>query len=687
MLFMFRLIQYKNINIGLRACLLICTALLIAVSAFWQSPLSAYADEGSEQNTIDVSGPPGSSAVNPVEGDKDQLVITPEGLHYSYYDGGNAEHTWMILGKDLYYFDENGIAYHDAVEVINDKAYYFNSNSICEFGNVLIGENRYFFTPAVGMNYGFVKELNEYNDVAAMYYCDEQNNGAITTGWFEVDTNVYYADPETGMIQTGICAIGDKYFGFDENGIRLVGWTQIEDEWYFFDPENDCEMATDRLIHFTPYDCMRYVKEDGRIAQNETIYINGIDRHFGSLESVRPTLRNNIINNIEYLIAFLVSMLFILVGARFETRIVKNLFYCLGVLTLVLLAALRSYAVGYDISIYVIPVQNTILSKGVPLPQLLAERLSIEEPLFLLLHYITVVIFHNSHVFLGIVSFLICGFVFLGIRNLFEEKNYWLPWLAFCLLFYNASLDLLRQMIAVAMIFYLFSDFGKLTLKRLIPIVLIATGFHYSALIAVPAYAVSKIMQSDRLGRYIKYALAGLILLVPIFLPLITSPLISSLIGHGLLDKKYSVFIFDFKESSLFSFDPENLVITCFCLFICVLYAVLERLYSKRFRRRRKTDAEDTSDSRDLHEGNTFNVFIGLLDLVYASTGSLFNIRFQYYVSIFKVRYLTAYSESKLSKPVKIALTIIVIAGLLFYWYYANIIKKAHSTVPFEFCF
>ena len=684
---MFRFIQYKNYSIGVRLCLLMCMVLFFAAPVFLSASVRVSAEEGTEAVAVSKAGPPGSSAVNPVEGDKDQLVITPEGLHYSYYDGGNAEHTWMILGKDLYYFDENGIAYHDAVEVIDDKAYYFNSNSICEFGNVLIGDNRYFFTPAVGMNYGFVKELNELNDVSAMYYCDEQNNGAIATGWFEVNTNVYYGDPETGMIQTGLCAVGDKYFGFDEDGVRLVGWNQIEDEWYFFDPENDCEMATDRLIHFTPYDCMRYVKEDGRIAQNETVYINGIDRHFGTLESVRPTFRNNIINNIEYLVAFLVSILFIAAGSKFSTRAIKNLFYALGILTLVLLAGFRSYAVGYDISIYVIPVQNTILNKGVPLSELLVNRLSIEEPLFLLLHYVTVIIFHNSHVFLGIVSFLICGFVFLGIRNLFREENYWLPWLAFCLLFYNASLDLLRQMIAVAMVFYLFSDFRKLNIKRLVPIALVATGFHYSALIVVPAYVISKVMQSEKVNKYVKYILAVLVLLVPVILPLITSPLISFLVGHDLLDKKYNVFIFNFREDSLFSFDPENLFITCFCVFICALYVLLERFYSKRFRRRRKTDAENKSTGLILQRSNVFNIFIALLDLIYASTGSLFNIRFQYYVSIFKVRYLSAYSESRLSKPVKIALSVLVIAGLLFYWYYANIIKKAHSTVPFEFCF
>ena len=631
---------------------------------------------------------PGSTAVNPIEGSKDQIMLAAEGIEYSFSDGSLAKNIWIQAGSELYYFDENGIALHDQVAEIGEKAYFFNANGICEFGCVLVGDTRYYFTPAMGIMYGFVKETDEYSDQTVMYFCDENANGAISTGWFEEDTKIYYADPETGIIQTGICRIGDQSYGFDENGVRLQEWNEIDGEWYYFDPENDCAMAVSQLILFTPYNCMRYLKEDGTIAQNETIYINGIDRHFGSLESVRPTLYNNIVNNIEYLIAFFVSAVLIIIGSRARSRYAEYIFYFLGVMTLALLAGFRSYAVGYDISIYVLSVQNLIQETGISLKDLIVSRLAIEEPLFLMLQYFSVILFDNSRVFLWLISFITCGFVFLGIKNSFKKENYWLAWLVYCFVFYCSTLDLLRQMVAVAMVFYLFSDPEHLTLRRLAVIVLIATGFHYSAVFAIPVYIILRIMRSEKTAVAVKQVICILALVIPVLLPVLASPLLVLLIDRGVLNEKYNVFVFNILEDSLFTYDFENLMITVFCLAVCILSVILEKVnvnaVKRRIIRRRRFDAPVPQ----IDSGrNAANIFLGLLDLVYAATANLLNIRFQYYVSIFKIRYFSNYLESKLSRRAKAVLTVIAVPALFIYWYYAIVIMKAHSVVPFEFCF
>ena len=90
-------------------------------------------------------------------------------------------------------------------------------------------------------------------------YLDD--NGQVLTGWQLVDDNVYYFDPDTGLMQTGwLTTSSGKYF-LDDNGSPITGLFPCPQGTYYFG--SDCRMVTG-WVEFM--EGKRYFAADGIMA-------------------------------------------------------------------------------------------------------------------------------------------------------------------------------------------------------------------------------------------------------------------------------------------------------------------------------------------------------------------------------------------------------------------------------------
>ena len=127
--------------------------------------------------------------------------------------GGVAQTGETLFGKDIYYFDENGVAY-DGVVVIDEVE--------MEFDNGLL----------IGGYTGFIQKA----DGNTYHYED----GLMTYGWFEHEGNWYHFNTETGVMNTQTHVMPDDeaksknaYYDFAEDGRLLYGYFNPHGYYYW----------------------------------------------------------------------------------------------------------------------------------------------------------------------------------------------------------------------------------------------------------------------------------------------------------------------------------------------------------------------------------------------------------------------------------------------------------------------
>ena len=94
------------------------------------------------------------------------------------------------------------------------------------------------------------------------------------------------------------------------------------------------------------------------------------------------------------------------------------------ILVFSIVAGIRDYNVGTDISYYVLPVFNSAKINDFQMYWNLNSKMI--EPLYLLLTYFVSLISDNAHLLMGILSFLVTLFVVLRMIDYKESKKMWM---------------------------------------------------------------------------------------------------------------------------------------------------------------------------------------------------------------------------------------------------------------------
>lgn len=150
-----------------------------------------------------------------------------------------------------------------------------------------------------------------------------------------------------------------------------------------------------------------------------------------------------------------------------------------------LIAGLRDYSVGTDISYYGLP--SFYKAQRLSAANYFVTDGTILEPLYVVLNFAITRIFNNYGIVLFALQLLTASFVLLRLCDYKYTGKIWLGVLIYNCFFFPISLNIMRQSVAMAMLFYatryIFGSEIDAKIKRYVCIVICSMGFHVSGAI------------------------------------------------------------------------------------------------------------------------------------------------------------------------------------------------------------
>lgn len=333
----------------------------------------------------------------------------------------------------------------------------------------------------------------------------------------------------------------------------------------------------------------------------------------------------------------------------------------LTVLLPTVLAGCRDYSVGVDINIYVHPAFEYALkySSLVSFLEFNAAWYKSVDVLFAILVYVVSRFTNNCHWVLLVISALINGFFYAGFVKMRQYTKIWFGMAMFLLYYYIPSLNIMRQMLAAAIIFYSFSYLLEKEYVKFVLGVAIAALFHSSGLFGFVYLLIHKYMK----GRY--KAVKSLFLMatataISLFLPYF----VSVLVHVGVFPVKYLNYVSGHLQGS-----KLNIVLIALCFIRLMIVVLNEKVLLK------------------INNNNDLLLQCGILDFmlyflkVYSEYASRLNLYTGPAFCLLAGQLPSAATEDHNKK-----LYAAFLLGIGFiYWMYSFVVQGYHSAIPFVF--
>lgn len=391
-----------------------------------------------------------------------------------------------------------------------------------------------------------------------------------------------------------------------------------------------------------------------------------------------------------YLIVFFLSIAICAAGERVleKSTAAGALLCCVSSLFPVVLAGARDYTVGTDVSTYGNYVYKAACnSKDLRILLRSADQI---EPLYTAFAYAVSRFTHNAHIFYLITALLICGFTMAGLWYYRRWCSITLGWACFLFLFYGETLNVMRQCLALAIVFAAFPLFLE---KRYVLFAVLsqtAILFHVTGLISL-LLPLLYVFLKKRPPHWLQFLLIAACIGVILFY----SPLLGIALDIHLLPAKFSRYI---AKGIPLSLNPTLLRLP-FLIPILVLY---DRFCGMEVSD--ETAAGDPgkkipSDQRScgcmdsaLSENSKADVqALGMLVVVLLfmelCTVQLRSVqtalyRISYYYGYYR---FIAYPRLVhiLRREYKAAAAVLLILYLVVIWYYQNVIRGNNQIVPY----
>lgn len=184
-----------------------------------------------------------------------------------------------------------------------------------------------------------------------------------------------------------------------------------------------------------------------------------------------------------------------------------------ALILIMLILAFRSENIGSDLLNY---KMSFLELKNIDINiNLIIEYLSIREPIFIILNYITGVTFNwNFQGFIFITSFIQLFFVYKTFKKLNINKiPLTIPFAFYFCFIYIRSFSMVRQSIALSIVLYAYTFLEEKNYKKFWFYSVIAIGVHYTAIITILIYFWSK---NDKYS-YIRKIILAITLVIVLF--------------------------------------------------------------------------------------------------------------------------------------------------------------------------
>lgn len=375
---------------------------------------------------------------------------------------------------------------------------------------------------------------------------------------------------------------------------------------------------------------------------------------------------------IIYIIVFLISIGLIFVGENVKNKS-KFLFYFIAILIPSVLAGGRADFIGTDVRNYVEPIQiyantcsNVIdyLNSNVQLVNNVTFS-RIEQGYTLLIYLCSR---FDKTLFLNffITEFLILTLILTGLYK-FKQQNkdfsISLGMTIYYLVFYNMSLNMVRQSIAMAFLFlgliYLIQD----KWIKYFVLVILATLFHRTAILGIIFFFVYYFLgyakhENDEDVLKNKQRNRSIILVIIFSLIIFNFPLLSRITGiFGLSELSQGYLV-----TLNYGISRFDLLLRIPFIFIFIVFWINSKNNKYRY----------------------FYLVLFILDILLSMLGrmSTYSGRIAWYTMLLSL-YITPDEISTLSKRNKLLLEIFLVVYLFAYWYYTIVFYQFNQTVPY----
>lgn len=371
-----------------------------------------------------------------------------------------------------------------------------------------------------------------------------------------------------------------------------------------------------------------------------------------------------------YIVCFALSAVFAwLANKKAENKILFYTFSIISIATVVLLAGLRDFSIGIDTESY---MTKKLYWDGAIKSATLTDYIydyiltGYGEPFFALLIGIIAQFTGDFSFFLTVAHGIIITCVYVGAFRLRKHVNPEWVLTIFYFLFFNHSLNGIRQYVAMAIIFAFLADLIQEKYLRFCIIVFCATLFHKTALIAMGFLIIYFIIYPPKLKLLSKISLfkrkllfSAILLFAVLGFPLI----IKVAIKLGLLNSRY-LFIFEGK------IEPAAIVMGMVALGLIGVY-----YFSKEMRLK--------SELYDFFTMCSICYFIFLFLTFIVSYGK----RISLYFGMADIVTLALIESAQTDKKKKWLVRTGILGMILVYWFYVYVFRNASATMPYSFIF
>lgn len=371
-----------------------------------------------------------------------------------------------------------------------------------------------------------------------------------------------------------------------------------------------------------------------------------------------------------YILSFFSSYLLIKGSYLVNGKILKKIFVILGFLVPCILAGLRKETIGTDLQVYVKPMfQLAVDSKnfqeflnGTWIENSTGGRWFTKdvEMGFSLLLYLITKIFKSFQILLLLFQVIIITLIYKGLA-FFKNKSLQLNMLVYYFLFYCITFNMIRQFLAMSIIFYSLKFLLKRKYRYYILLNILALFFHKSAIIGIIILILYGISDNNRIKLFflkirIKNKIKIIILISILVLILFQLEFITNIL-QSLGLEKYKSYL-----KGEYSFLPKQ-----FLLRIPFIYLIF-------------TEYKKNKENRIY----LFALLINIIDLFLSQLGSITpnSWRIAQYFSIYNIIFYPIICDSGKYKILK---KLFLISYLVFYFSYTILILGSHEVYPYLF--
>lgn len=362
-----------------------------------------------------------------------------------------------------------------------------------------------------------------------------------------------------------------------------------------------------------------------------------------------------------YLITFFASYLLLKISRTKKNKVVKFVAVFLALLLPSILAGMRDYSIGTDIEVY----GNIWFDRAVAYTKtrdlfayLKWANSSSIGVVYALVNYIVACFTSNSHWFYFILNLLTNGLIYKAAKDNEDIVDVPFAMLVYYLLFYNQSLNILRQSLALAFTLCSFKDIRENNVFKLLIWSILAILSHNSAIVIIALFLIYKGVNSN-FKIYMKLTIfIGNVIVVVGF-----SQIGSFLLKIGVLSSRYESFLSTFQRGGAYT----RLFLLCLPNLL-MLFLLIKR-------------------NNAVKEAEAFKYYtVSATILSFLAFRMTYITRVALYFDIFYILSIPLVWKNMKINVVnqrKSLNKIIIILYLIFYWMFVYVYKQSGATVPY----